>query len=271
LPQEPIKHLDVARLGEGNVRLDLQIPFPTGARALRIIVGDADFCDNQAKRGRIEIVREQQEYRLRVGAGSNIHPTPDGPGVVYLPSTRQLEIPETTLKAPGKLRAPRDFIYRVRPPTEWRDSIESLLYANRWEDLNAHVEGRADETHHFEAYAKAFNAFFEGTKSLVWERGELFVKVHDTGRLHPLTELSSGEQQVLLIGAELLYRWKPGSLILIDEPELHLHSSFQTTLWSMLTQWQKERGGQVIVATQSNELFGLAEPGTTVLLRGNLA
>jgi predicted ATP-dependent endonuclease of OLD family len=79
-------------------------------------------------------------------------------------------------------------------------------------------------------------------------------------------ELSSGEKQALILAAELYRRWRPGSLILIDEPELHFHSSWQTALWLMLQKWQKERGGQVIVATQSSHLFGLAEPGTTVLL-----
>ncbi len=65
---------------------------------------------------------------------------------------------------------------------------------------------------------------------------------------------------------ELLHRWRPGSLILIDEPELHLHESYQTKLWEALFHWQKERGGQVIVATQSGHLFGLSGLGTRVIL-----
>jgi hypothetical protein len=39
----------------------------------------------------------------------------------------------------------------------------------------------------------------------------------------------------------------------------------------MLERWQKERGGQVIVATQSTHLFSIAAPGTKVLLGGPLA
>jgi hypothetical protein len=39
----------------------------------------------------------------------------------------------------------------------------------------------------------------------------------------------------------------------------------------MLAKWQKERGGQVIVTTQSTHLFGVAEPGTTVLLGKGLS
>lgn len=97
------------------------------------------------------------------------------------------------------------------------------------------------------------------------------MKLAHDGTEHPMIELSSGEKQALLFAAELYRRWKPGSLILIDEPELHFHTSWQTTLWTLLEKWQRERGGQVIVATQSNHLFRIAEPGTTVLLGRPLA
>jgi len=86
------------------------------------------------------------------------------------------------------------------------------------------------------------------------------------GTSHGLSGLSSGEKQIVLFLAELDYRWRPGSLILIDEPELHLHESFQSQLWIALVDWQKERGGQVFIATQSGHLFGLGEPDTKVLL-----
>ena len=56
------------------------------------------------------------------------------------------------------------------------------------------------------------------------------VKIAGSTVAHDFSELSSGEKQVLLITGELLRYWRPGSLILIDEPELHLHSRWQTRL-----------------------------------------
>ncbi len=70
---------------------------------------------------------------------------------------------------------------------------------------------------------------------------------------------------------ELDHRWKPGSIVLIDEPELHLEAGSIARLWGLLTDLRKERGGQLIAATQSSYLFELADPGTTMLLgEGNL-
>ena len=108
--------------------------------------------------------------------------------------------------------------------------------------------------------------FFGAAKRFEWDdEGILHVRTAD-GALHSLDALSSGEKQILLFIAELFRRWTPGSLVLIDEPELHLHESWLATLWRAICELQRERGGQVIVTTQSNYLFGLGEPGTRVLL-----
>jgi predicted ATPase len=249
----------------------------TGQATIRVLCGDEEFVAANKTDDCIALTRQMGAYSPMVfGAtwnkthqllsGQLPFSVPDFPVVLYLPTERRLEIPAETFKSLGKLAVPSGFFFRFQGAQRWKESIEAMLYAARWEDLNAKEEGRPQDAYHFESYAKAFQAFFGGTKSLVWEGGELFVKMSDTGERHPLTELSSGEKQAVLLTAELLRRWRPGSLILIDEPELHFHPSWQTTLWSMLTEWQKERGGQVIVATQSNHLFRIGDPGSKVLL-----
>ncbi len=184
----------------------------------------------------------------------------------HLPTDRRLEFLDETFKTPGDLADTDGFYYRFQPAKEWSQSLGALLYGARWADLNAKEEGHPEKATHFESYDKAFQAFFGDTKRLAWHEGKLVVRITDSGVLHPLMDLSSGEKQALILAAELHRRWRPGSLILIDEPELHFHPSWQTALWTMLERWQKERGGQVIVATQSSHLFGIAESGTTVLL-----
>ena len=189
------------------------------------------------------------------------------PVVVYFPSEgRNLVIPETSYKMPGDLTPSDEFVQRWQRPEEWKDSLPARLYALRWEDLNAKEEGRPENATHFQSYQLAFDRFFEGRKRLRWTpKGELVVETK-SGDLHDLAELSSGEKQVILFMGELLHRWRPGSLILIDEPELHLHEYYQTRLWQSLVEFQKERGGQVIVATQSGHLFGIGESAMKVLL-----
>jgi energy-coupling factor transporter ATP-binding protein EcfA2 len=188
----------------------------------------------------------------------------DLPSTIYLPSDRALVIPEEPYKAAGNLKAPQTFTYRFHAPAKWSESLEAVLYAARWADLNALAAGRTE--HNFDAYAEAFSTFFED-KRLVWEDGELVVRVAD-GSLHALDALSSGEKQVIILVSELLRRWRPGSLVLIDEPESHMHPVWIAKLWRLLKRWQQERGGQVILATQSTQLFGLADVRGKILLGG---
>ena len=190
--------------------------------------------------------------------------------VLYFPSERRtLLSPPTDYKSVGNAKDPAKFVHRWQPPEKWDSSLEAKLYAVRWEDLNAKEEGRPEDATGFAAYSRAFERFFEGRKRLFWRRGELVVETKN-GVTHDLNGLSSGEKQVVLFAGELLHRWGPGSLILIDEPELHLHETYQTRLWEMLVEWQKERGGQVIVTTQSAQMFRLAETGTRVVLGGQM-
>jgi hypothetical protein len=247
----------------------------------RVVLGSAEFLAAHRTEHSVLLLRRESELvpsvlqnivraleKLRgLVTDPKVFAASSAPGVVYFPTDRQLVIPAEPYKAAGHLNGTASFIHRVRPVRKWSESIEAVLYAARWADLNSKEQGRPEAATHFEAYAKAFEGFFGDTKKLVWTpEGELVVKVADTGQTHPIDELSSGEKQILLFCAELYRRWRPGSLILIDEPELHLHPSWQTTLWTLLERWQKERGGQVIVATQSSHLFGVAEPGTAVLL-----
>lgn len=262
-----------------NAWLDLELPSSvTGRTTFRVIVGDDTFVKTHRTRDCMGLVRQTHAY-APLGSGSTWGQThqllssnkafasSDFPSVVYFPTDRQLSIPDEMYKAVGKLNAPIEFAYVFRPARKWDESIEALLYSARWADLNAKEQGRRDEATVFESYTKAFDVFFDGTKRLLWTAdGELVVEVADGGNVHPLAELSSGEKQAIIFAAELYRRWRPGSLILIDEPELHFHPSWQATFWLMLERWQKERGGQVIVTTQSNYLFGLVEPGTTTLL-----
>jgi predicted ATP-dependent endonuclease of OLD family len=69
---------------------------------------------------------------------------------------------------------------------------------------------------------------------------------------------------------ELKRRWLPGSLIFIDEPELHLHESLQSRLYNRIVDLQRERGGQAWMTTQSAHLFEVGETNSKLLLRGLL-
>ena len=71
----------------------------------------------------------------------------------------------------------------------------------------------------------------------------------------PLSELSSGEQHELVLVYELLFKVEEGSVILIDEPELSLHVTWQKHFISDLQKIKELRKIDVIMATHSPQII----------------
>jgi energy-coupling factor transporter ATP-binding protein EcfA2 len=72
---------------------------------------------------------------------------------------------------------------------------------------------------------------------------------------HPPEHLSSGERQVLLMVAYVGGFLRPGGILLLDEPDLHLHLSLVGLLLSVLEIIVGARGGQMIVASHSERVW----------------
>ena len=73
------------------------------------------------------------------------------------------------------------------------------------------------------------------------------------GHLHSIDQLSSGEQEVLGLSYFVRRLSARGGVLLIDEPELHLHPSLQRTLFSALEATADR--AQVWIATHSPRLI----------------
>lgn len=78
----------------------------------------------------------------------------------------------------------------------------------------------------------------------------------DTGDRIPLTALSSGEQHQIVMLYHLLFEVAPDSIVLLDEPELSLHLSWQREFMSDLIQIAKLNRFDAIVATHSPQIVG---------------
>lgn len=76
------------------------------------------------------------------------------------------------------------------------------------------------------------------------------------GRDIPLVQLSSGEQHELVLFYDALFRAEPGSLLMIDEPELSLHAAWQSEFINDLRRILTLSGGAVLIATHSSALIG---------------
>lgn len=73
-----------------------------------------------------------------------------------------------------------------------------------------------------------------------------------------IASAGSGFQQVLLLFAMLHQR--ASTLLLIDEPDAHLHVILQEVVWSRLRRLAAESGSQLIVATHAETFINAVEP-----------
>ncbi|WP_232830222.1 AAA family ATPase [Lewinella sp. IMCC34191] len=72
----------------------------------------------------------------------------------------------------------------------------------------------------------------------------------------PITSLSSGEQHLIVLYYQLLFKTKQHSLVLIDEPEISLHISWQKNVISDLKEIIEINPMSIIIATHSPAIIG---------------
>ncbi|MEV0057310.1 AAA family ATPase [Saccharopolyspora shandongensis] len=108
-------------------------------------------------------------------------------------------------------------------------------------------------------------------KSIVVDREQGFYFLNESGRRISPRQLSSGEQHELVMLYTLLFKVSPGSLVLIDEPEISLHVAWQQQFLSDMKEISGVAGVRFIVATHSPQIIhhwweraiSLEAPGVT--------
>lgn len=93
-------------------------------------------------------------------------------------------------------------------------------------------------------------------KSIVIDKQKGFIAKTDQDRPLELDALSSGEQHELVLLYDLLFRVKPNTLVLIDEPELSLHVTWQKSFVPDLLEIVSITGYDVVLATHSPFIVG---------------
>ena len=96
------------------------------------------------------------------------------------------------------------------------------------------------------------------------EEGQKIVARKNGGNGYSVAELSDGERNAFLIAADVLTA-KPGTLILIDEPERHLHRSIISPLLKLL--FDRRNDCAFIVSTHELMLPLDTPKASTLLMR----
>jgi hypothetical protein len=171
------------------------------------------------------------------------------PAMVYVSSVDGLEIEEPAINNPDWIRT---LLGRQRPGSILRNLLLEVSHTNRWDDLRASVR-------------KLF-----GIELLVPQTpgGQIICEFQRIGKPYNLDVLNAGSglHQVLLLLACLYTR--AGSVLLIDEPDAHLHVYLQDTIFSEIRQVAAKTSSQVILATHSEVIFRSVPPENLVVMMG---
>lgn len=133
--------------------------------------------------------------------------------------------------------------------------VEQLARAfNEFEKRNAQAFSRLSE------YLRSVNLFLK-------DSGKMVVADDSTGRLvftelkkglpfgpfRPISKLSSGETQIIILFALMAFEASESSIFIVDEPELSLHPKWQSDFMHSFLRLCPS-GAQVLVATHSPEI-----------------
>ena len=138
---------------------------------------------------------------------------------------------------------------------------ENEIYDRTQSVLSIYVKDMGDKLKVFDDLAekidllrKIINPKFKYKEMIVNKEKGITFKTSIGEHLSP-DNLSSGEQHQLVLFYELLFKIKPNSLILIDEPELSFHVAWQVEFLKDLQEITKIVSFDVLIATHSPQII----------------
>lgn len=130
-----------------------------------------------------------------------------------------------------------------------------LRRTRRINELSSELESSKKEIFQpLDSYIKLLNEFHD-TKDFTLQdskTGGIFIEKDDTEI--PISQLSSGEKQLIILLTETLLQKGKQTLFIADEPELSLHIEWQRKVISSIRKLNPN--SQIIVATHSPEIVG---------------
>lgn len=185
--------------------------------------------------------------------------------VVYLDAEeRRWVAPKRGVGKPAPEDSKLRWLVRYKATEDWQGQLEASL-----------ITLKTSKLHFFHETVRMLNKFLHGKEietDIRTGENRLRVKVKSNrGQVHFLDDLSAGEHQVL-IQLYLLQRWlEPGGIVLIDEPDLHVHPSLIPGFLAALEAHVKENNGQLLLTSHLPDIWKRYESiGRRIALGGDL-
>lgn len=136
-------------------------------------------------------------------------------------------------------------------------SLKSSLLKSYAENMRKKLDIFEDLESKIKLFVDIINGLFKYAKLKInLEKGFVFSLEDNHAHIRNIDslELSSGEQHEVILNYELIFHTKQNSLILIDEPELSLHVSWQRQFIDNLLNIARENNLTILVATHSPDI-----------------
>lgn len=157
----------------------------------------------------------------------------------------------------------------VEEPVYQPDYIRTLLGRQRPGDVVRNLLLQASASARWEKLTSAVHRLF-GVEVLIPQTsgGQIICEYRkdDNSPAFDILSAGSGFQQVLLLLACLFTR--EGSIILVDEPDAHLHVFLQDSIFAELNRAAAETGSKLVIATHSEVIFNSASPEQITVMMG---
>lgn len=137
------------------------------------------------------------------------------------------------------------------PPTRFDIGQNLLKYQGLALSLQDYVDKYYIFAESIVVYLDILNSLFVNKTVNINEKGFPEAKMDRSGTLVPISKFSSGEKQIMIMFYILLFKGAPGSLVIIDEPEVSLHVSWQHQFGRYAKDIARIRNLQLIVSTHS--------------------
>ncbi|MDY0387867.1 MAG: AAA family ATPase [Methanolobus sp.] len=153
----------------------------------------------------------------------------------------------------GVLDADSEFNYLDEIPEVNQENAH--VFSVYIEDVGKKLDVFNDLTMKLNLFVSIINNRFVNKRLSISKDKGFVIKTSNGLEIQP-NDLSSGEQHKLVLYYELLFKIEPGSLILIDEPEISLHIGWQNEFLNDLMKVIDLAGFDVLIATHSPDIIG---------------
>ena len=154
--------------------------------------------------------------------------------------------------AAGKQLGPKDLLASKTPNTLLCDvyGAHAMTIKEAQEALAALYR---EEPERCEQLIASIGLFLVG-KSLRIEAGAPYVSLEDGGR-HALAGLSAGELRALTLLIRIVRSLRPGGILLLDEPEMHLHPAQLLGFLEILERLVLDADGQIVLSSHAPQVW----------------